>query len=261
MVKQQKIPNKKTRTIILGVVLLIYTIMIVYVAITGKNNNLDGKKIDDIFVEEEYEYDDEYNEENEEIELSIYSDSVQDIYTYIKNFPYVYDLKDTFKVSDLTEEEKMHLVMASLKSRNVKTNQPVVDVGETQIFLNNIYYYAQQPNVRYDTYEVMSMYDDLFGTTANFSTATLMYDGQDIVYKYNESVSGYIKYINLNQVQEETKETAELTKAIRKGKELKIYIENNNVTEVYIFEEIYGYDGYYTYKFVGRTTNQEKNSL
>ena len=270
MQKTNKVPNKKIRTIILGVILLVYIGTTIYVAITKENNKLAGNDFKDIYVDKDYEeeydndFDDEYDnyeEENKEKTLELSSNVVQTLYSYIDNFTYIEEIKGSFEVTTLSETDKMRLVMAALNSQKETPTQTVTDIAQDDFFDNNIHYVAQQPNVKYERYVVMNMYDQLFGTVVGLDSTALMYDGKDVVYKYNESASGYIKYINLNQATSTNKTGATLTKAIKKGKEIELHITNGNKKEVYKFQEIYSYDEDATYKFTGRTSTEEKNSL
>lgn len=267
MEKINKVPNKRIRTIILAIVLLIYVSTTIYVAITKENNKLAGNDLNDVYLDKEYdnEYDDyEYDYEEEEKSekyLDLNSNAVQSLYSYIKNFTYIEEITGSFEVNTLSEVNKMRLVMAALNSKNELPTQAVTDITETDLFDNNIHYVTQQPNVRYERYVVMNMYDDLFGTVVGLDTSILMHDGKDVIYKYDVTSSSYIKYINLNPTQNSPKTGAVLTKAIKKGKELELHITNGNKKEVYKFQEIYGYEDDVTYKFTGRTSNEEKNSL
>ena len=274
MEKTNKVSNKKIRTIILGIVLLVYVGTTIYVAITKENNKLAGNDFNDVYVDKDYDEDynddyedeykdnyDEYEEENKEKTLDLSSNAVQTLYSYIENFTYIEEIKGSFEVTTLTETNKMRLVMAALNSQKELPTQTVTDVTEVDLYDNNIHYVAQQPNVKFERYVVMNMYDKLFGTVVGIDYTALMYDGKDVVYKYNESASGYIKYINLNQTQNTPKTKATLTKATKKGKVIELHITNGNKKEVYKFQEIYSYDQDATYKFTGRTSTEEKNSL
>ena len=65
MEKTNKVPNKKIRTIILGIVLLVYVGTTIYVAITKENNKLAGNDFNDIYVDKDYDedYNDDYEDE------------------------------------------------------------------------------------------------------------------------------------------------------------------------------------------------------
>ena len=227
MEKTNKIPNKKIRTIILGAILLIYVGTTIYVAITKENNRLSGNNFNDVYVDKDYdEYDDydsedNYNdteEENKEKNLDLNSNVVQTLYSYIENFTYIEEINGSFETIALTETNKMRLVMAALNSQNELPTETITNVAEVDLYDNNIHYVAQQPNIRYERYVVMNMYDKLFGTVVGIDYTALMYDGKDVIYKYNETAGGYIKYINLNPTTSPEAKTAVLTKAIKKGK-------------------------------------------
>ena len=102
------------------------------------------------------------------------------------------------------------------------------------------------------------MYSEVFGTTTTLNYSTLMYDGDDIVYKYNESATGYIQYVSENKV-ETSNPTPEIVKAERKNKNIEIHIKAGTKTEIYIFELKSGYN--YIYQFAERKSEQPKNSL
>ena len=65
MEKTNKVPNKKIRTIILGIVLLVYVGTTIYVAITKENNKLAGNDFNDIYVDKDY--DEDYNDDYEDV--------------------------------------------------------------------------------------------------------------------------------------------------------------------------------------------------
>ena len=274
MNKTEKVPNKKIRTIILAIILLKYVCTTIYVAITKENNKLVGKNLNDIYADKDYndnyyddyedEYEDDYNEYEEtetEKSLNISSNTVQTLYSYIKNFTYIEEITGSFEVATLSETNKMRLVMAALNSKMESPTSTINQITETDLFDNNIHYVAQQPNVQYKRYRVVNMYDALFGTTIGFNETVLMYDNKDVIYKYNESVGGYIKYISLNTTAQTAPQNATLTKAYKKAKTVELYITNGTTQEIYKFEEMYGYDDGGMYKFVGRTSTEEKNSL
>ena len=264
------IPNKKVRLLILGLILLTFLGTTIYVVITKDNNKLVGKNLEDIYYDELYdtdndydnyyedEYEDDYYDEFSDGELDKNSYEVTSLYGYIQLYPYVKGLKDDFKVSNLTEEEKMRLVMASLKSKNTNTSQPVTDVIEKTITVNGKVYSNTTPNIRYKSYEVTMMYSEIFGSSVNFDYSALMYDGDNIIYKYHESANGYIKYIAENK-DEIMPDKPILVKAERKNKKIELYLKSGTKTEVYIFEQKEGYS--YTYKFIERKSEQSKNSL
>lgn len=271
-------PNKTIRTIILGLILITFLGTTIYAAITKDENKLVGKSLEDIYYDQLYDddyyddyddyyddyddyyddYEDDYYDEFADGELDKTSTTVTQLYDYVKLYPYVQGLKDSFKVSDLTEEEKMRLVMASLKSKKNITSQPVTDVEEKTIVVNDKTYTVTTPNIRYKTYQVSLMYSEVFGTTTTLNYSTLMYDGDDIVYKYNESATGYIQYVSENKV-ETSNPTPEIVKAERKNKNIEIHIKAGTKTEIYIFELKSGYN--YIYQFVERKSEQPKNSL
>ena len=273
MNKDNKIPNRKIRTILLISVLVVYIATTIYVVIAKDNNKLVGSyhdydvyedkddyyddydDYDDYYDDYEDDYDDYY--ENKDGILSITSSEVTSLYSYIKLYPQITGLKSSFKVSELTSEEKMRLVAASLKSKNISTSQPVGDIIETELVLNNKTYQVVNPYIRYARYEVTSMYYDIFGSTTDFDYDALMYDGDDIVYKYIESANGYVKYLanpqNTTQLLK-----SEITSAARKGKNIEIYVKVGNQIEKYIFTQKEGYT--YTYVFTERIV-EEKNSL
>lgn len=275
MNKDNKIPNRKIRTILLVCVLVVYVATTIYVLITKDNNKLVGSYHDyniyedkddyyDDYYDDDYDdyddyYDDDYNDyyENKDGALSTTSAEVTSLYSYIKLYPQITGLKSSFKVSELTAEEKLRLVAASLKSKNITTSQPVGDVTETELVLNEKTYTAVNPNVRYARYEVTSMYYDIFGTTTDFDYNALMYDGDDIVYKYIESANGYVKYV-ANSPQSVQAPKSEIESATRKGKNIEIYVKVGNQTEKYIFTQKEGYT--YIYTFTERVV-EEKNSL
>lgn len=273
MNKTNKTPNRKIRTIILGCILLVYLGSIIYVAITKDNNNLDGSKTkvshyedkyyDDYYDDEEYDYynDEEYDDyyDDSERELAIDSYAVQSIYEYIKTYPFIPNFKSNFEVSELTQEEKMILVSESLHSKNVQTSQTIVDATEQQVILNNRVYYATTPNLRYETYEVVSMYSDIFGSSYDFDYSTIMRYGYDVIYKYDELANGFIKYVAADQTPLTTTPTAEVVNAIKRGNKLELYLKVANQTEKYTFELLENTQ--YTYKLTGRTISEEKNSL
>lgn len=261
------IPNKNIRSLILGLILLVFLGTTIYVAITKDNNKLIGKKLEDIYYDEwydeyddydDYDYEDDYYDEFEDGELEKDSLTVTSLYEYVRLYPYVQGLKDEFKVSTLTEEEKMRLVMASLKSKNIQTSQPVTDIEEKTITVNNKVYTNTTPNIRYKTYEVSSMYSEVFGTSQLIDYSVLMYDGDDVIYKYNSTANGYIKYISDNKI-ELNKEKPQIIKAERKNKNIELSLKVGTKTEIYVFEPKSGYD--YLFNFIERKTNQSKNSL
>lgn len=268
-------PNKQIRTIILGLILLVFVSTTIYVAITKDNNKLVGQKLEDIYYDNLYnEYEDDYNEYDDYDDYNDYEDNYYDefpdgtlekdsitvtsLYEYVRLYPYIEGLKDNFKVSDLTKEEKMRLVAASLKSKNTTTSQPVVDVLEKTITINGKEYSNTTPNIRYKSFEVNMMYSEIFGSSTDFDYSVLMYDGDNIIYKYYEDANGYIKYIAENKV-ETIKEKPEIIKAERNNKKVELHLKSGTKTEIYIFEPKDGYN--YLYKFVERKTEQSKNSL
>lgn len=275
MNKDNTIPNKKIRSILLLCVLVVYVATTVYVVITKDNNKLVGSyhdydvyedKYDDYDDHDDYddyddyddEYDDYYDDEEQDEVLSTSSYQVTSLYSYIKYYPYVTGIKENFKVAELTEEEKMSLIAASLKSKNSYQSTPVVDVEETTLQLNNKVYTASVPNIRYERYLVVNMYSDVFGSSSNMNFSTIMYDGDNIAYKYNESANGYIKYV----AQTETPTTIpnpEILKAEKKSGNIEITLKVGNNQEKYIFEPISQYS--YLYKLTERTTTKLKNSL
>ena len=149
------IPNKNIRSLILGLILLVFLGTTIYVAITKDNNKLVGKNLEDIYYDEwydeyddydDYDYEEDYYDEFADGELEKDSLTVTSLYEYVRLYPYVQGLKDEFKVSTLTEEEKMRLVMASLKSKNIKTSQPVTDIEEKTITVNDKVFPSMTPD-------------------------------------------------------------------------------------------------------------------
>lgn len=274
MNKDNKVPNKKIRTMLLLCVLVVYVVTTIYVVITKDNNKLVGSyhnydvyedKYDDYDDDDYYDedddyddYDDYYDDEDQDETLSTSSYQVTSLYSYIKYYPYVNGIKENFKVSELTEEEKMRLIAASLKSKNTYQSNPVVEVEEKTLLLNNKTYTASIPNVRYERYQVANMYSDVFGSSSNMNFSTIMYDGDNIAYKYNESANGYIKYV----AETETSTTIpnpEILSAEKKSGKIEITLKVGNNQEKYIFEPISQYS--YLYKLTERTTTKLKNSL
>lgn len=266
-----KTPNKKIRTILLGILLVMYLSTIIYVCITKENHNLSGTgrsttvveedKYGDDYYEDNYDdYDDyDYYDNEQDGELNVNSSAVISLYNYVKLYPYVSDIPTTFKVTDLTEEQKMRLVAASLKSKNIATSEPVADALEQEITLNNKTYKAVTPNIRYKRYTVTDMYDEIFGTTTTLDFTTIMYDGDDIAYKYDDSAYGYVKYVYQSTEVSQTSTSTEVVRAVKTNGNIELYIKTGTQTEKYIFAPKEGYK--YIYRFVERASTQSKNSL
>lgn len=271
------IPNKSIRSIILGLILVVFLGTTIYVAITKENNKLVGNRLEDIYYENlyddddnDYDYDDyndyddyddyesDYYDEFPDGELELDSITVTSLYNYVSLYPYIEELKDNFKVTDLTKEEKMRLVAASLKSKSSLLSQPVEDVEEKTIIVNGKTYNSTTPNIRYKSFEVTMMYSEIFGSSTDFDYSVLMHDGDNVIYKYHESANGYIKYISENK-EEITPDKPVIVKAERKNKKVELHLKSGAKTEVYIFEPKEGYN--YLYKFIERKSEQTKNSL
>lgn len=276
MNKNIQIPNKNIRTIILIIIVAVILSSAIYVAITKENNNFDAHQTreeyedsyyddydddyedDDYYDDYEDDYEDDYNyDDDTEQELSLKSHTVVTIYDYIKEYPYIPGLKENFTCASLTSEEKMKLVAASLHSKGKKTYQPVTDSSLLELTIENRIYKAATPNQKYAKYEVENMYTELFGTSETINTNTIMMYGYDIAYKYDETAYGYVEYTAVEKTALNTAPTTKLTKAVKKGSNLDLYISIGNQTEKYSFEET----SYNMYKFTGRTTTKEKNSL
>jgi hypothetical protein len=273
MKQKTNTPNKKIRTILLGLILVIYLGTAIYLAITKDANNLAGSSMEsnyhDYYEEDEYyddeyyddyedEYDDYYYDDYNDGELSVTSPTVTSLYSYIKLYPYVTNIKSNFKVADLTQEEKMRLVAASLKSQNITTSQPVADITETTLLLNNKIYSLTTPPARYERYEVVSMYSEIFGSSYDMDFSTIMYDGDGIAYKYNESANGYIKYVSADYIPTNNP-NPEIVKATKKAGTIEISLKVGTQTEKYLFTQQKGYQ--YIYQLAERTIDQPKNSL
>ena len=274
MNKNNQIPNKKIRTGILIAILVVLFASIIYIAIAGKDNNFDANKTRDKYEKSYYNYDDDYDDEyaedeedeyyddydyndNTEKELSVKSQEVQNIYSYIKGYSYIPGLKSDFTCTSLTSEEKMKLVAASLYSKEKILSEPLSAPSTDEITIDNRVYKAQAPYEKYYSYEVTNMYAEIFGTSYDMDKTAVMKYGYDIVYKYDETAYGYVKYVAVETTPINTAPNATLTKATKKGKNLDLYVEIGSQTEKYSFEET---ESYGVYKFVGRKVTQ-KNSL
>ena len=269
------IPNKSIRSVILMLILVVFLGTTVYVLITKENNKLVGDRLEDLYYENLYDdyeddyyddyedeyyddYEDDYYDEFPDAELDKDSVTVTSLYNYISLYPYIEGLKNDFKVSSLTKEEKMRLVAASLKSKNSPISQPVTDTDEKTILFNGKVYSSTTPNIRYKSFEVTTMYSEIFGSSFDLDYSVLMHDGDNVIYKYHESANGYIKYIT--EVKEDiTPAKPDIVKAERKDKKVYLHLKSGTKTEIYIFEPKEGYN--YLYKFVERKSDQSKNSL
>lgn len=270
MPRNTKTPNKKIRTILLGLILLLYLSSIIYVAITKENNKLSSRRLDSItevendkysddYYDDDYDDDYYYDDEEEDGDLDVNSYTVKSLYSYVKLYPYVSDIPTEFKTVNLTEEQKMRLVAASLKSKEIETGPLVIDVTEQDLILNNKIYTLVTPNVRYKKYEVVTMYDEIFGTSDTLDTNVIMYDGDNTLYKYNEDAYGYVKFIAQQDDSTTTSTKTEVVKAVKTNGNIELYIKAGTQTEKYIFTPTSEYSS--IYMFTERTTTQNKNSL
>lgn len=275
MNKNNQIPNKNIRTGILIIILIILISSAIYIAITGKNNNFDANRTREEYEDhyyddyyDDYDYDEDYNEDydyddyddyddNTEKELSVTSQEVKNIYDYIKEYPYIPGLKSDFTTTNLTKEEKMKLVIASMHSKAKKLTEPLSSPSQEEITIDSRSYKAHVPYQKFYEYEVTNMYYEIFGTSDDIDNTIVMKYGYDTVYKYDETAYGYVEYIAVESTATNTLPNATLKKAIKKGKKLDLYIEIGSQTEKYSFEKTTDYGNY---KFTGRTTTQ-KNSL
>lgn len=277
MNKNNQIPNKNIRTGIIIAILVIFLASAIYIAIAGKDNNFDANKTrekyedryyDDYYDDEDYdeEYDDDYDyddyddydyDDNTEKELSITSHEVKNVYDYIKGYSYIPGLKDDFTCSSLTSEEKMKLVISSLYSKEKTLSEPLSAPSVEEITIDGRTYKASVPYKKFYQYEVTNMYSDIFGSSTDMNKETPLKYGYDVVYKYDETAYGYVEYVAVEQTAVNTSPNATLTKAVKKGKNLDLYVEIGNQTEQYSFEATTTYGNY---KFTGRKTTQ-KNSL
>ena len=142
--------------------------------------------------------------------------------TSVESNPYwMYGESDNFTVQTAPEEQKMYLVGINLVKSKETTpdcnNVPTKDGG-----------YSSSCNTNPKAYKksyIEYIYKELFGPDATFSTsADIQTSRQGLeIYKYIQSNDSYVKYTIEGGGTQSGKYTSQITKAIKKDQEIKIY--------------------------------------